>query len=78
MSQAHTLDVKSLAELVRAELGVAFHPRYLREWLTKRDYTPQKPARRAKQQDPAEAERWLKEEWPRVEKKSPPTRPTSC
>lgn len=69
---------RRVAELVRAELGVAFHPRYLREWLTKRDYTPQRPARRARQQDPAEAERWLEEEWPRVGKKSPPTRPTSC
>ena len=69
---------RRVAELVRARMGVAFHPHYLREWLTKRNHTPQKPARRARQQDPAEVKRWLADEWPRVEKKSPPRRPTSC
>ena len=69
---------RRVAELVRARMGVAFHPHYLREWLTKRNHTPQKPARRARQQDPAEVERWLADEWPRVEKKSPPSKPTSC
>ena len=68
---------RRVAELIRDRLGVAFHPHYLREWLARRDYTPQKPARRARQQDPAEAERWLKEEWPRVAKKSPPSGRTS-
>jgi transposase len=50
---------RRVAELIRAKFEVAFHPHYLREWLRKRGYTPQKPARRAKQQNPAEIARWL-------------------
>jgi transposase len=68
---------KRVAELIRTRLGVAFHPHYLRGWLTKRNYTPQKPARRARQQNPAEVDRWLREEWPRIEKKLKPATPTS-
>ena len=63
--------------MIHTKLNVRFHPHYLREWLSKRNYTPQKPARRAKQQDPVEIDRWLKDEWPRVQKKSRPKRATS-
>ena len=66
-----------VAQLVLKKLKVAFHPHYLREWLTKRNYTPQKPARRAKQQDPVEIRRWLQEDWPRIKKRSAGSRPTS-
>ena len=45
-----------------------FHPHYPREWLSRREYTPQKPARRAKQRDQAAIDRWLKEDWPRIKK----------
>jgi transposase len=68
---------KRVADLIRTKLGVAFHPHYLREWLTKRNYTPQKPARRARQRDPEAIGRWLKDDWPRVQKKSRRTTPTS-
>jgi transposase len=37
--------------------------RYLKEW----GFTPQKPARRAYQQDPEAVERWLKEEYPAIQ-----------
>jgi transposase len=69
---------RRVAELIRDRMGVAFHPHYLREWLARRSHTPQKPARRARQQDPAEVERWLAGEWPRGEKKSPLTGRISC
>jgi transposase len=68
---------KRVAELIHTRLGVAFHPHYLREWLTKRNYTPQKPARRAKQRDPEAIAGWLKKDWPRIQKKLPRTAPTS-
>ena len=68
---------RRVAHLIETRLGVTFHPHYLREWLSKRNHTPQKPARRAKQQDPVEVDRWLKEEWPRIKKKSRRTTPTS-
>jgi transposase len=69
---------KRVADLIRTKLGVAFHPHYLREWLTKRNYTPQKPARRARQRDPEAIDRWRKGDWPRIQKKLPRTTPTSC
>ena len=66
-----------VAQLIRDRLGVAFHPSYLREWLTKRKFSPQKPARRAKQRDPVALDRWLADEYPAVQKKSPRRRPIS-
>ena len=68
---------RRVAELIERNLGVKFHPHYLREWLSNRNYTPQKPARRARQQDPVEVDRWVKEDWPRIQKKSRRTAPTS-
>ena len=67
-----------VAQLIRDQFGVAYHPNYLREWLSKRRHTPQKPARRMKQRDPVALDRWLAEEYPAVQKKSRPTMPTSC
>ena len=68
---------RRVADLIRARLGVVFHPHYLREWLTRRDCSPQKPARRARQRDPEAVARWVREDWPRVQKKPPRTGPTS-
>ena len=67
-----------VARLIQDKFGVAYHPSYLREWLTKRRHTPQKPARRAKQRDPAALDRWLQDDYPALLKKSRPTTPTSC
>jgi transposase len=36
-------------------------------WLAAKGFTPQKPARRAYEQDPAAVERWLKVDYPRVQ-----------
>jgi transposase len=66
-----------LARLIEQRLGVTFHPRYLSAWLAGRGVSPQKPARRAKELDPAAVERWLAEDWPRIQKKSSRARPTS-
>ena len=66
-----------VAQLIRDKFGVAYHPSYLREWLTKRRHTPQKPARRASQRQPAVLDRWLKDDYPALQKKSRPTTPTS-
>ncbi len=68
---------RRVAELIHRRLAVRFHPHYLREWLAKRDYTPQKPARRARQRNPEAIDRWLKDDWPRIQKKSGRTTPTS-
>jgi transposase len=68
---------RRVADLIRTKLGVTFHPHYLREWLARRGYTPQKPARRARQRDQGAIDRWLKEDWPRIKKTPGGRRPTS-
>jgi transposase len=68
---------KRVAELIRTKFGVAFHPNYLREWLTKRHHTPQKPARRAKQRNPEAIAGWLQKDWPRIKKRCGGRTPTS-
>ena len=68
---------RRVAALILKRFGVRFHPNYLREWLTKRNYTPQKPARRAKQRDPEAIAGWLQKDWPRIKKKSGGNTPTS-
>ena len=66
-----------VAQLIRDKLGVRFHPSYLREWLSKRRYSPQKPVRRAKQRNPVAIDAWLGQGYPAIQKKSPPTGRTS-
>jgi transposase len=68
---------RRVAGLIERELGVRFHPSYLREWLTKRGLSPQKPAQRARERDQAAVDRWLAEDWPRIQKKRRPRTPTS-
>lgn len=69
---------RRVAHLIHERFGVRFHPHYLREWLTKRRHTPQRPARRARQRDAAGAERWAGGDWPAAQKKRRRTTPTSC
>jgi transposase len=68
---------RRVAHLIRQRFGVEYHPGYLREWLSKRGLTPQKPAKRAQEQDPWEVERWLAEDWPAILKRGPTRVPTS-
>jgi len=68
---------RRVAELILQKFGVRFHPNYLREWLTKRNYTPQKPTRRARQRDQAAIDRWVAEDWPRIQKRRGQSTPTS-
>src|SRR5262245_24047273 len=57
---------RAVAELIHKELGVVVAVRtaglYLRRW----GYTPQRPARKARKQDPEEVRRWLQETYPAV------------
>jgi transposase len=56
-----------VAQLIERTFGVKFHPRYLNAWLTARDITPQKPKRRARERDQDEIDRWIDEDWPRIQ-----------
>ena len=68
---------RRVADLIRTRFGVAFHPGYLREWLTQRGHSPQKPARRAQERDEDAVLAWLRGQWPELLKKRSPTPPTS-
>jgi transposase len=68
---------RRVAELIHEKFGVRFHPNYLREWLSKRGYSPQKPVRRARQRDQAAIDRWVAKDWPRIQKRRGRSTPTS-
>lgn len=67
-----------VAHLIRKKFGVAYHPSYLREWMSKRNLTPQKPAKRAKERDLPAVARWRADAWPAIQKKGSRITPTSC
>lgn len=60
---------RRVAELIRRRFGVRFHPNYLREWLRKRGCSPQKPRRRPKQKNQEVIDRWIRHDWPRIQKR---------
>jgi transposase len=68
---------RRVAELIRRRFGVVFHPNYLREWLTQRGYSPQRPARRARQRNEEAVVHWVANDWPRIQKKPATPTPTS-
>ena len=57
----------AVADWAARELGVRRSRWVWGRWLKARGFTPQRPARRACERDPAAVERWLIEEYPRVE-----------
>ena len=59
-----------LAQLIKEEWGIHFHPEYLPRWLRKRGFTPQRPQRVPRERDPERIAHWLATEWPRIKKKS--------
>jgi len=68
---------RRVAELIRRRFGVTFHPHYLREWLSRRGYSPQRPARRARQRNEEAIIHWAANDWPRIQKKRATRTPTS-
>ena len=48
--------------------GVQYHPGHVWRLLKTMGWSRQRPARRAKEQDPKATERWLKHRWPQVKK----------
>ena len=66
-----------VAQLIQQRLGVSFHPSYLREWLTNRGYSPQRPQKRARQKNEETIAGWIKHDWPRIQKKRKTVKPTS-
>lgn len=57
---------KAVMELVLYELGIDMPIRTVGEYLKRWGFTPQKPAKRAYEQNPEAVSRWLEEEYPEI------------
>jgi transposase len=55
-----------IAAVIEQLTGVRFHPGHVWRLLRRLDWSPQRPARRARERDEAEIARWRAEEWPRI------------
>jgi transposase len=67
-----------VAELIRREFGISYHPAHISRILKECGWSPQKPIRRAKQHKGEEIKRWQEERWLEVKKtKRKDERPSS-
>ena len=58
-----------VAELIRREFGVSYHPSHVGRILKKLGWSRQKPITRASQRNEAAIEQWRTERWNELEKK---------
>jgi len=68
---------RRVAQLIEKKFGVQFNHRYLNQWLTRRNITPQKPERIPRERDQTKIDHWLRRDWPRIQKKRREPRHTS-
>lgn len=59
---------RRVAEVVRREFGVDYHPDHLGRILHDLGFSPQKPQRRASERNEAAIARWRSHDWPRIKK----------
>jgi transposase len=57
-----------VAAIIRLEFGVSYHPRHVGRLLAMLRWSPQKPARRARQRNEAATAQWREETWPALKK----------
>lgn len=60
---------KRVAEVVRKQFQVKYHPDHLGRILHELGFSPQKPEQVAREQDSAAVEQWRKKDWPRIKKR---------
>jgi len=58
-----------VAEVIRREFGVSYHPAHVSRILRDCGWSVQKPIRRASQRDEEAIQRWVENRWPEVKKK---------
>jgi transposase len=59
---------RRVAEVVRREFGVDYHPGHLGRILHDLGFSPQKPQRRASERNESAIARWRSHDWPRIKK----------
>ena len=57
-----------IAAVMHFEFGVSYHPVHVGRWLKALRWSPQKPARRARQRDETAITRWREETWPALKR----------
>jgi transposase len=57
-----------IAEVIKRETGVSYHPGHVWRLLQQLGWSRQKPSRRALERDPEKIANWLQERWPEVKK----------
>jgi transposase len=57
-----------IAAVIRAKFGVSYHPRHVGRLCQAMRWSPQKPARRARQRDEAVITRWQEETWSAIKR----------
>jgi transposase len=62
-----------IAAVIRLAFGVSYHPRHVGCLCQAVRWTPQKPARRARQRDEAAIAQWRDETWPAIKRGQRPT-----
>jgi transposase len=60
-----------VAQVIRRELGVTYHPAHISRLLDRWGWSRQKPIRRARQRDEAAIQAWREERYPALVKKGP-------
>jgi transposase len=55
-----------IAAVIEQLTGVRYHPGHVWRILRRLGWSPQRPARRARERDEAEVARWREQEWPRI------------
>ena len=58
-----------VAQVIRREFGITYHPAHVSRILEELGWTPQKPIRSAKQRKEEDVQEWRKERLPELEKK---------
>jgi transposase len=58
---------RAVQDLIRREYGLQLPLRTVGEYLRRWGYTPQKPSRKNRRQEPEEVRRWLEEQYPALE-----------
>ena len=63
-----SLDHVRIAEVVQRKFGIRYHRAHVGRLMHSLEWTPQKPERRALEQDEGKIKRWKQRDWPRVKK----------
>ena len=59
-----------VADLIEQNFGVTYDPSHVSRILKRLGFSPQKPAKRAREQDEQAVVEWRKKDWPRIKKNS--------